>query len=452
MLQRKLGLFQSTVLNMIDMVGIGPFVTMPIVIGYIGGMYLYAWLAGALLSLVDAMIWSELGSAYPLAGGSFNFLNEAYGKNKAGKLMSFLYVWQTIIQAPLVAASAAIGFSTYFLFLVPDLNVFQQKGISGMVIIIVTILLYRKIENIGKIGVLLWVGVMATLGWIIFGGLSHGNILKPLEELPSSFSMQTLVSFVFGQACVKTVYSYLGYYNVCHLGGEIKNPSKNIPRSMFISVIGIAFLYILMNMSIISVIDWKEIKNWQNSGINNFVVSIFIERQYGHAAANIATVMILWVALASLFAVLLGYSRVPYAAAINGSFFKIFGKLHPTKNFPYISLLVLASIAFIFSLLFRMAEVISGILAMRILVQFIGQAVGVVLLRKRKGKKSVMYKMPMYPIPVVLVIIMWLLIFLATGLAVIKTFVIVIGSGVIVYFIKARTKKEWPFFREPLKV
>jgi len=452
MLQRKLGLFQSTVLNMIDMVGIGPFVTMPIVIGYIGGMYLYAWLAGALLSLVDAMIWSELGSAYPLAGGSFNFLNEAYGKNKAGKLMSFLYVWQTIIQAPLVAASAAIGFSTYFLFLVPDLNVFQQKGISGMVIIIVTILLYRKIENIGKIGVLLWVGVMATLGWIIFGGLSHGNILKPLEELPSSFSMQTLVSFVFGQACVKTVYSYLGYYNVCHLGGEVKNPSKNIPRSMFISVIGIAFLYILMNMSIISVIDWKEIKSWQNSGINNFVVSIFIERLYGHAAANIATVMILWVALASLFAVLLGYSRVPYAAAINGSFFKIFGKLHPTKNFPYISLLVLASIAFVFSLLFKMAEVISGILAMRILVQFIGQAVGVVLLRKRKGKKSLMYKMPMYPIPVVLVIIMWLLIFLATGLAVIKTFVIVIGSGVIIYFIKARTKKEWPFFRGPLKV
>jgi len=452
MLQRKLGLFQSTVLNMIDMVGIGPFVTMPIVIGYIGGMYLYAWLAGALLSLVDAMIWSELGSAYPLAGGSFNFLNEAYGKNKAGKLMSFLYVWQTIIQAPLVAASAAIGFSTYFLFLVPDLNVFQQKGISGMVIIIVTILLYRKIENIGKIGVLLWVGVMATLCWIIFGGLSHGNILKPLEELPSSFSMQTLVSFVFGQACVKTVYSYLGYYNVCHLGGEIKNPSKNIPRSMFISVIGIAFLYILMNMSIISVIDWKEIKSWQNSGINNFVVSIFIERLYGHAAANIATVMILWVALASLFAVLLGYSRVPYAAAINGSFFKIFGKLHPTKNFPYISLLVLASIAFVFSLLFKMAEVISGILAMRILVQFIGQAVGVVLLRKRKGKKSLMYKMPMYPIPVVLVIIMWLLIFLATGLAVIKTFVIVIGSGVIVYFIKARTKKEWPFLRGPLKV
>lgn len=112
-LQRSLGLFQSSVLNMIDMVGIGPFVTLPMVIGLIGGQFLYAWLAGALLSFIDAMIWSELGAAYPLAGGSYNFLKEAYGKKGFGKMISFLYVWQTVIQAPLVAASAAIGFSKY---------------------------------------------------------------------------------------------------------------------------------------------------------------------------------------------------------------------------------------------------------------------------------------------------------------------------------------------------
>ena len=163
MLQRRLGLFQSTVLNMIDMVGIGPFVTLPIVIGYVGGMYMYAWLAGALLSFIDAMIWSELGASYPLAGGSFNFLSEAYGKNKAGRMMSFLYVWQTVIQAPLVAASAAIGFSSYFLYLVPSLSTWEQKAISGAVIIFVTFLLYRKIESIGRIGVLLWAGVLGTL-------------------------------------------------------------------------------------------------------------------------------------------------------------------------------------------------------------------------------------------------------------------------------------------------
>ncbi len=446
-LQRRLGLFHSTVLNMIDMVGIGPFVTLPIVMGLMGGMFLYAWIAGALLSLIDAMIWSELGAAYPMAGGSYNFLKEAYGKNGIGRLMSFLYVWQTIIQAPLVAASAAIGFSQYMGYLV-HLEDWQAKAVSGVVIIFITFLLYRKIDSIGKIGVLLWTGVLLTLGWIIIGGIANGNFLQPLKDINTDFSWGQLVSFVFGQACVKTIYSYLGYYNVCHLGGEIKNPGKNIPRSMFISVIGIAILYLAMNLSVSSVISWQEIKHWQDTGQNNFVVSTFLERLYGPTAAKAGTIMILWVAVASLFAVMLGYSRVPYAAAADGAFFKVFGKLHPTKNFPYVSLLVLAVLAFIFSMTFKMKHIIDGILAMRIMVQFIGQAIGVVLLRKRNGTTNLPYKMPLYPLPVLLAIAMWLFIFYATGVTIMLSFLLVFGSGLIVYITMAKLKKQWPFEKE----
>ena len=155
--------------------------------------------------------------------------------------------------------------------------------------------------------------------------------------------------------------------------------------------------------------------------------------------------MILWVALASLFAVMLGYSRVPFAAAQDGAFFKIFARLHPTKNFPYVSLLILAAFAFVFSLLFRMGDVISGILAMRIMVQFIGQGVGLMLLRKRKGKTHLPFKMPLYPLPVILAILMWLFIFYATGFAIIISFLIVLISGIIVYLVKANLRKEWPF-------
>jgi len=443
-LQRRLGLFQSSVLNMIDMVGIGPFVTLPIVMGLMGGMFLYAWIAGAILSLIDAMIWSELGAAYPLAGGSYNFLKEAYCKHKMGRMMSFLFVWQTVIQAPLVAASAAIGFSQYLGYLV-HLTEWEAKAVSGAVIIFITFLLYRKIDSIGKIGVLLWTGVLLTLGWIIIGGIAHGQFMQPLKEMNTNFEWGKLLSFVFGQACVKTIYSYLGYYNVCHLGGEIKNPGKNIPRSMFISVIGIGILYLAMNMSVSSVIPWQEIKHWQDAGLNNFVVSTFLERLYGATAAKIGTVMILWVALASLFAVMLGYSRVPYAAAADGAFFKVFGKLHPTKNFPYVSLLVLAGFAFIFSMLFKMKHIIDGILAMRIMVQFVGQAIGVVLLRQRNGTQKLPYKMPLYPLPVILVIIMWLFIFYATGLTIILSFLIVFGSGLIVFLAMSKYKKQWPF-------
>jgi amino acid transporter len=214
---------------------------------------------------------------------------------------------------------------------------------------------------------------------------------------------------------------------------------------MFISIIGIAIFYLAMNVSITSIISWQEIKHWVDTDTKVFVISTFIERLYGHTAAVVITIMILWVALASLFAVMLGYSRVPFAAAQDGAFFKVFAKLHPTKNFPYISLLILAGFAFVFSLLFRMADVISGILAMRIMVQFIGQAIGLVLLRKRNGSKNLPYKMPLYPLPVVLAIGMWLFVFYATGLKIILSFVIVLCTGLVVYFIKAKLNKEWPF-------
>lgn len=448
-LQRSLGLFQSTVLNMIDMVGIGPFVTLPIVMGLMGGMFLYAWIAGAILSLVDAMIWSELGAAYPLAGGSYNFLKEAYGKNGMGRMMSFMYTWQTVIQAPLVAASAAIGFAQYMGYLV-HLDSWQQKMISGAVIILITILLYRKIDSIGKIGVFLWMGVILTLGWVIVGGIAHGNFFQPLKDINATFSWGQLASFAFGQACIKSVYSYLGYYNVCHLGGEIRDPGKNIPRSMFISVIGIAILYLAMNMSVSSVIPWQEIQSLNRTGNKDYVVSIFIERLYGHKAAIVITVMILWVALASLFALLLGYSRIPYAAAQDGVFFKVFARLHPTKNFPYISLLVIAGLGFVFSLLFRMTDVISGILAMRIIVQFIAQAAGVILLRRRNGTKYLPYKMPLYPLPVIIAIIIWILLFSCTGLKSIISFLIVFGCGLIAYFILAKFQNKWPYAKKAI--
>ena len=137
-----------------------------------------------------------------------------------------------------------------------------------------------------------------------------------------------------------------------------------------------------MNISIVSVIPWQEAMK------SNFIVSDFMEKIYGIKAANIATVLVLWIAFASLFAVVLGYSRVPYAAAADGHFFPVFAKLHPTKGFPYVSLLFLGSARFLFSLLFKLGDAISAILAMRILVQFIAQAAGVVLLRRKKTHES----------------------------------------------------------------
>lgn len=423
---RKINLLQATSINMIDMVGIGPFVVMPLVAGYFNnGLFIWAWIFGAFTAMADGMIWSELGARYPLAGGTYNFHRIAFGE-KGGKLMSFLFVWQTSIQAPLVVASASIGFAQYLTYIV-DLNVWQQKMVSGALVIFVLLLLYRKIETIGKISVVFGGIVLITIIWIIISGLSHAQ--HPIKIWPTGNESFFQFSFwaMIAQGATKTVYSYLGYYNVCHLGGEIKNPQVNIPRSIFISIFGIAILYLLMNISVMSVINWQEAAK-----MDKYLVSNFMERLYGHNAAVVVTILILCVAMSSLFAVVLGYSRVPYAAAVDGNFFKVFGKLHPTRQFPYISLLFLCGLGFLFSLLFKLTEVITAILAMRIVVQFMAQSIAVVLLRKKFGLGDLPFKMWLYPVPVIVSLLLWGFLLYNNPLALYGLLIAIIG--VFVYF------------------
>ncbi|GAB3962409.1 APC family permease [Spirosoma harenae] len=437
-LPRSLTLLQGTALNMIDMVGIGPFVVLPLIIKTMGGsQFLWAWVLGAVVSLIDAFVWSELGAAFPQAGGSYNFLKISYGEQRWGRLLSFLYVWQTLIQAPLVVASGAIGFAQYASFLMP-LDEWQRKAVSGGVVLVIIALLYRKIDSIGKIGLVMWGAVLLTLGAIIIGGLSNARI--PLAETlqAAGAGSSGLLAAGLGHASVKTIYCYLGYYNVCHLGGEIQKPTRNIPISMFVSIVGIAILYLLMNISVVSVVPWQIAQD------SSFIVSTFIETLYGHSAAQLATVLVLLVAFSSLFAVLLGYSRVPYAAAADGQFFKIFAQLHPTRQFPYVSLLFLGGLGFLFSLLFRLGDVITAILAMRIVIQFVGQAVGLLLLHRRRKPESFPFRMPLYPLPVILAIGVWLFIFFSTGLTFMLSGLTVIGLGIVAFLISAGIRKQWP--------
>ncbi len=438
-LERALGLKEATALNMIDMVGIGPFIVMPLVIKAMNGpQCIFAWVAGALLALIDGAVWSELGASMPEAGGSYAFLRRIYDPGSWGKLLSFLFIWQTLIQAPLVVASGAIGFSQYAGFLMP-LSPIGAKALSGGVVIVLTFLLYRSISSVGKITLLLWVGVIGTILWIIIGGATHFDAQMAFGGGLFGGSSSWILFAGLGQATVKTVYSYLGYYNVCHLGSEIKDPGRIIPKSIYISIFGIAALYIAMQLSVLGVIPWQEAKN------STFIFSTFVERLYGHSAANLATVMILWIAFSSLFAVMLGYSRIPYAAAKDGAFFSAFAKVHPTKKFPTVSLLALAATGFVFSLLFRLGDVISAILAMRILVQFIGQAVGLIIWRSRDPNAVRPFKMWLFPLPAILAILAWLWLFYALDWQFELAGIGVIVLGVMLFIVRARSRREWPF-------
>jgi fructoselysine transporter len=437
-LERGLGLREAVALNMIDMVGIGPFVVSSLVIREMGGpQALLAWIGGAVLALLDALVWSELGAAMPRAGGSYVFLREAFGAPRWGRLMSFLFVWQTLIQAPLVIASGAIGFSQYATYLHP-FTAWQQKAISGGVVLFLVALLYRRITTVGKISVLLWIGVMATMLWLIFGGAMHFNARMAFTFPPGAFHLSWVFFAALGGGMVNTVYTYWGYYNICHLGGEMKQPERNIPRGILISIAGIAVLYLLMQTSILGVVPWQKAQN------SPFLVSTFVETIYGTRAANLATLMVLWIAFGSIFSALLGYSRVPYSAALDGNFFRVFARVHPQKHFPHLSLLFLGALAFLFSLFFRLATVIKAILAMRLLVQFIGQAVGVMILRRRWPAERLPFKMWLYPLPALLTMLGWAGLFWSTGPAR-KWGLLVIGLGVVAFLLRARVVREWPF-------
>ncbi|HKT46776.1 MAG TPA: APC family permease [Candidatus Acidoferrales bacterium] len=443
-LERGLGLKEAVALNMIEIVGIGPFVVSALVIRAMGGpQALIAWIAGAVLAVLDGFVWSELGAAMPLAGGTYVFLREAYGPLRWGRLMSFLFVWQTLIQAPLSVASAAIGFSEYAKYLHP-FTVWQSKAIAGGLVLLLLVLLYRRITTIGKISVLLWAGVIATLLWMIWGGVRHFNPKLAFDFPPGAFQFSSIWFAGLGSAMVSTIYSYWGYYNICHLGGEIKEPQRNIPRGIFLSIAGITALYLALQTSILGVIPWREAQNSQ------FIASLFVEKIWGHTAAQVATGLILWIALASVFSVLLGYSRVPYSAALDGNFFSVFAKLHPKKHFPHVSLLFLGALAFAFSLTLRLRTVIAAILAMRLLVQFIGQAVGVILLHRRWSPDRLPFKMWLYPVPAVLTMIGWAWLFWHTGPAR-KWGLLEIALGIVAFLIRAQQMRQWPFAASPAK-
>jgi fructoselysine transporter len=430
-LVRGLSLSQATSLNMIDMVGIGPFVTIPFIIQTMGGpQCILAWLLGAFLSFMDAFVWAELGAKWPQAGGSYVFLQKLFGK-KYGRLMSFLFVWQTSIQAPLVVASGAIGFAQYLSFLVP-LTAIEQKIVSGTLVIFLVILLYRNIQAIGKLSVIMWAVVASTILWIIISAFTHFDAQLAFTYPENAFDFTPLFFVALGQASIKSIYSYLGYYNVCHLGAEIVNPQRNIPKSIFISIAGIAALYISMQIGILGVIPWQEAQH------SEFIVSTFFEKLYGHTTAQVATGLVLFIALSSLFAVMLGYSRVPYAAAKDGNFFKVFAKLHPTKHFPYISLLALGGLAFGFSLLFKLKDIITAIIIMRILIQFISQSAGVIALHYKSKKLRLPYRMPLFPIPAILGIMVWLFVFFSSSTQFILGALGIIVTGCLLYFIKER--------------
>lgn len=460
---RGVGLWGATTLNMIDMIGVGPFITIPLIIAAMGGpQAMLGWILGALLVVCDGLVWAELGAALPGSGGSYRYLREIYNPNKLGRLMSFLFIWQLTFSAPLSIASGSIGLAQYATYIFPRLGnatkvalpILGDVEINAVPVALAAIaslavavfLLYRRITLIERLSKFLWVGVMLTILWVIFAGVTHFNRNLAFDFPPNAFTLRPEFFTGLGAALLVAVYDYWGYYNVCFFGGEVKNPERNIPRAVLLSILFVAIIYIVMNISILGVIPWREFAGTANTPAQRYVIASFMERLYGTKAGVIATVLIMWTAFASVFSLLLGYSRVPFAAARDGNYFRIFARVHPRHHFPYVSLLVMGAIAALFCF-FRLADVIAALVVIRILVQFLAQIAGVIVLRVRRPDLPRPFRMWLYPLPALVALagFVYVLISRKNFLKEIRYAAVLVVVGLIIYFIRARMRREWPF-------
>jgi APA family basic amino acid/polyamine antiporter len=474
-LVRGISLTSATALNMIDMIGVGPFITIPLIVSAMGGpQAMLGWVLGAFLAICDGLVWAELGAAMPGSGGSYRYLKEIYGPKKLGRLISFLFIWQLSFSAPLSIASGAIGLSQYAAFFWPSLERVWSTRTGNLTLPLVgtlqltwvampatlmaigvcaltAFLLYRRITAISRLTKLLWLGVMGTIGWIIFTGLTHFNAHQAFDLPPGAFTFSRDFFHGLGGAMLIAAYDIGGYYNVCFLGDEVKDPTKNIPRALFLSILAVACLYIVMNISILGVIPWRELAQSGAANSKLYVVSTMMERVYGHGAASVISVLVMWTAFASVFSLTLGYSRVPYAAALDGDYFRVFARVHPVHRFPYVSVLALAGVAALFCFL-RLADLIASLIVIRIVLQFLVQSIGVIVLRIRQPEMPRPFRMWLYPLPALIAAASFIFILVSRRnfLREVRYAGVILVVGLAIYIVRSWRRGEWPFAERAL--
>lgn len=444
-LPRRFGLVQATALNMSNMIGVGPFITIPLLMTALGGpQAMLGWVVAVLIAIPDGMVWSELGAAMPGSGGTYRYVREGYGSETFGRLMAFLFIWQFILSGPLEIASGYIGFAKYAGYIWLGITPRETFLVAATVGVINIILLYRRITSIGAITISLWIGTLLTTLAVMATGAMHFSVARAFDFPPGAFKFSLGFLFGLGAASRIGVYDYLGYYDICYIGDEVKDPGRTIPRSIIISVIVVALIYFAVNLSIIGVVPWREFVPAEAHPESGFVVSVMMQRIYGSKIATIFTAMVLWTAFGSVFALLLGYSRIPYAAARDGYFFKVFGKLHPTKRFPHVALIVLGVISIVCAR-FSLDTVIDALITTRILVQFIGQILALILLRKQAPEMARPYRMWLYPLPAIVALVGWIFIFATADRSVILLGLGTLALGAVFFFVWSWLTERWPF-------
>jgi amino acid transporter len=434
-----MGLPQSTAVNMLNMVGVGPFITIGVIISAMGGpQAILGWFLGALFSICDGMVYAELGAAMPGSGGAYLYFREAFNRNTWGRLISFLFLWYTVFAAPLAISAACVGFADYVHYVVPRLSHTESGAIAAAVCVLITILLYRPIKTVGRLSIAMLAVVLLAMLWVIISGLIHMNTKMAFDFPPGAFQFSKGFFFGLANATLIAMYNYGGYNNITYLGGEVKDPTKNIPRAVVLSVLSVAVLYLLMSVVIIGTVPWTE------AAVSHAVVSEFISKIHGPSAALLMTVLILIATLGGIFTMSLGYSRILYAAGAEGNFFKILGKVHPKGHFPTVSLLAINALA-IPLCWFSLERLVSALMIIQIVFQFVPQIIALFAIHIYRKEIALPYRMWLYPLPAIVALVGWIYVAATPDQRqYVGTAAVLLVVGFVAFFVRATVLRSWP--------
>ncbi|PCE24131.1 amino acid permease [Paraburkholderia acidicola] len=435
--QRSVGLFPAIAVNMIQICGIGPFITIPAIVAVMNGpLAVIGWVVGALLAMADGLVWAELGAAMPGAGGTYLYVREAF-QYRTGRLVPFLFIWTAMLSIPLIMSTGIIGFVQYMGFFLPNLLPWQSHAIGLVVTALVVFALYRRIESIRSLSAVLWIIMVLAVGLTTAAAYSDFHLNLAMSLPPGAGDLGKFFTGL-GAGLIIAIYDYAGYNTTAYMGDELKNPGRVMPRSIIVSIAAMMVFYLAMNVGVIGTVPWQDVAK------SSSVASLVVSRNWGHSAAAIVTILILVAAFASVFAGLLGGSRVPFHAARDGVFLSAFGRLHSKHNFPHVALLVMGVITAAGSF-FDLTTVINMLVAVSVLLQSVAQIAALTVLRRRQPELRRPYRQWLYPVPSLIALVGWFYVYYATDRQsqILSTAWVI--AGVIAFLIWARVTRVWPF-------
>jgi len=450
-LPRQLGVLNAVSINMSNMVGTGPFITVPAIIATLGGpQSLIAWGVGALLAIADGLVFAELGSSIPASGGSYIFLRECLGRQRWGHMMAWIFVWQFLFSGTLEIATSSIGMAEYTGFLWPKLTDYRWgvKLLAAAITALAMLALYRKIKDIARLMLVLWIGMLITAAWVIFTGMTHLDTKLLFDFPPGAWHISLPFMLGLGNGTMLVMFNFLGYYQICYLGDEVKRPERVIPFGVIFSILIVTVIDFLISVSFTGVVPWREMIQ-PGSQAFNAIGSVYMQRIHGHWASALMTVMVEVTAFAATYAMMLGYSRIPYAAALDGAFFRWFAEVHPTKRFPHRALLLVGFLVII-SCFFDLVQIITALMLARILSMFVAQIIGLLIYRHVRPDAPRPFRMWLYPLPALFALGGWLGVFVtpalqAGGWRYMAYAFGTIAVGFAAYLLLAWRRREWPF-------